>query len=131
MAQELYQDPYERVTLDPKKERIVLEWREATATMTDGDFQASLTRLAEFSETHRARHVVIDVRGFRHKPGDSIMGWRDTQIIPRYNAAGIKKFAFLLPEAAPERPPAPEGPAAFPTGWFNTPDHLEAWLSEA
>ena len=128
MPRELYRDSFARFTLDPNRRCLELEWFEATATMSDDDFKAALVRLADYSETHGARRVVVDVRAFRHRPGPEIMGWRDATIIPRYNAAGIAKFAFLLPEGAAERPAAPEGPANFPTGWFSDRDRMEAWF---
>jgi hypothetical protein len=42
--------------------------------------------------------------------------WRDTHIIPRYHAAGVRKFAFYMSESMPMigAPPAAEGPAFLP-----------------
>ena len=42
------------------------------------------------------------------------LAWRDANIIPRYNTAGVKRFAFLMPAGMPAigTPPSPEGPAA-------------------
>ena len=52
----------------------------------------------------------------------------------RAGSAGVQKFAFLATPAVPGTVekggvPAPEGPAAFPTGWFETRDRLYAWLA--
>ena len=57
-------------------------------------------------------------------------GWRDANIIPRYNAAGMKRFAFILPAGAPPtaNDPAPEGPADFPTGYFDSRTTALAWI---
>ena len=43
-------------------------------------------------------------------------------IIPRYNQAGVEKFAFLMPEGMPaiDAPPAPEEPVSFPTAYFGS-----------
>ncbi len=54
--------------------------------------------------------------------------------MPLYNQAGFKKFAFLAAGRAPSTvekgtEPAPDGPATFPTGWFETRDRLYAWLT--
>ena len=57
-----------------------------------------------------------------------LIEWRNESIIPGYNKAGVRKFAFIAgpsyPGATVERGahPAPEGPANFPTGWFSTRD---------
>ncbi len=66
-------------------------------------------------------------------PAGLDMGWRDEQIIPRYNAAGVKKFAFLMPAAMPAigADPAPEGPADFPTAYFAECTQAQAWLDGA
>ena len=58
------------------------------------------------------------------------MGWRDEHIIPRYNAAGLKKFAFVMPAGMPAigAPPAPEGPADFPTGYYGSRADALSWL---
>ena len=57
--------------------------------------------------------------------------WRDANIIPRYNAAGVTKFAFLMPEGMPAigAPPAPEGPAEFPTAYFGRRADAVEWLT--
>ena len=64
-------------------------------------------------------------------PGLMDGDWRDANIIPRYNAAGVKKFAFLMPAGMPAigAPPAPEGPGEFPTAYFGTRAEARAWLS--
>lgn len=57
--------------------------------------------------------------------------WRDTDSIPRLNAAGVKKIALIMPAGFPliGAPPAPEGPADFPTAFFATRAEARAWLA--
>ena len=61
------------------------------------------------------------------------MGWRDEHIIPRYNAAGLKKFAFIMPEGMPAIGAAPEkeGSANFPTAYFGSRNDALAWLKSS
>lgn len=76
------------------------------------------------------RFMIVDTRLFRYRPSADFAEWRDQNIIPRYNRAGVRKFAFLTPPgvgAASE--PAPEGPAQFPTGYFDSRERIDAWLS--
>jgi hypothetical protein len=63
-------------------------------------------------------------------PVNSNSEWRDANIVPRYNAAGVKRFAFLFPEGMPAigAPPAVEPPAAYPTGYFGTREDALFWL---
>ena len=59
-------------------------------------------------------------------PAGVRMGWRDKEIIPHYNRAGIRKFAFVMPVIGAG--PAPEGPAEFPTAYFSEPEGAYQWL---
>ncbi|GAA0674338.1 hypothetical protein GCM10010193_29010 [Kitasatospora atroaurantiaca] len=131
MTTELDRDDFGRITHDPAAGRLELEWFESTEGMADQDFRRSLERLAALSEEHRPRHVVIDVTRFAFSPDADTARWRQREIIPRYNASGIEKFAFLLPASAPSPgEPAPEPGADFPTGWFPTREALEEWLRQ-
>jgi hypothetical protein len=53
-----------------------------------------------------------DSVAFRMSPTNMDGPWRDANIIPRYNAAGLRKFVFHMPEGMPMigEPPANEGP---------------------
>jgi hypothetical protein len=79
----------------------------------------------------------VDSTEFLHRWADDMMTWRDKEIIPQYNAGGVTKFAFITGEGVPfptvesGADPAPEGPAAFPTGWFKTRDTAYQWLAAA
>jgi hypothetical protein len=79
----------------------------------------------------RSSVLLVDMTDFSHRPGPDVMSWRDATIIPRYNQAGTKRLAFVLPKGAPvpSAPPAPEGPAKFPTGYFANRKDAESWLA--
>ena len=103
--------------------------------MTDDGFKDTLVLLAEAGERLRPRFMIIDATEFRHEVSDGVLEWRDREIIPRYNAAGVKKFAFLWPGGTPGTveaggTPEPEGPASFPTGWFTGRERAYQWLME-
>src|SRR5262247_2763116 len=98
---------------------LELRWLPSTSTMTDGGFMATLCLFVAEAEKARRRGVFIDAIQFRHTFGPGVMEWRDAHIIPRYGAAGIRKFAFLMPASFAEAGrEAVEGPAIFPTKWF-------------
>jgi hypothetical protein len=98
---------------------LELRWHKTTSTMTDGGFMATLCLFVWEAEKARPKGLLIDATEFRHTFSPGIMEWRDAHIIPRYGAAGVRKFAFLMPagfsKAGAE---AFEGPAIFPTKWF-------------
>ena len=69
--------------------------------MTDGAFKATLALFALEAEKVRPSFLLIDATQFKHQFGPNVMQWRDDCIIPRYGAAGAKKFAFHMPAGFP------------------------------
>jgi hypothetical protein len=113
-----------------------LELRWLPVEMSDADFKETLGLLAEMGEQHNPRFMIIDATDFHHEFGPGVMQWRDENIIPRYGAAGVTKFAFLVGDGFPGTvesgaQPQVEGRATFPTGWFSTRDRAYRWLAEA
>lgn len=90
-------------------------------------------------EATGASSIRIDASEFRHSfyDRDWSMTWRDDHVIPRYNRAGVTRFAFVMPAGFPG-PTAESGSepridgraAAFPTQWFLGRDAALAWLAE-
>jgi hypothetical protein len=131
---EVYRDRFGVLLEDSASRLLELRWQEASAAMTDDDFRAWLERYAAEAEARRPANLLIDVTQFRHRPGAEVAPWRDTHIIPRYNRAGVKKFAFLLPPGSPGtasagNQPEPEPPGTFPTGYFDDRGQIDEWFS--
>jgi len=111
---------------------LELRWLPMTATMSDGGFMATLCLFATEAEKARRRGLLIDALEFQHKFGDGVMAWRDAHIIPRYGSAGVRRFAFLMPQSFPNPGrEAIEGPAIFPTRWFVNREEAIRWLRAA
>jgi len=129
MAVELAQNPWgiiRRLTDDVME----LRWLTSTAEMSDGGFMATLCLFVWEAEKTRPRGLLIDAVEFRHKFGAGVMEWRDAHIIPRYGAAGVLKFAFVMPPGFPDAgKEAIEGPAIFPTKWFLDRQQALDWLA--
>ena len=108
---------------------LELRWLRSTATMTDGAFMATLCLFASEAEKSRRKGLLIDATEFRHAFGPGVMEWRDAHILPRYGAAGARKFAFLMPAGFPRiGTEAVEGQAVFPTKWFVDRQEALGWL---
>ena len=114
---------------------LELKWLPTTADASDADLKITMESFADESVSRRPRTLIVDTTEFHHQWGDGMMEWRDAQIIPLYNRAGVTKFAFI---ASPNYPgptvdggatPAPEGSATFPTGWFKSRDAAYQWLA--
>ncbi|MFT4626735.1 MAG: hypothetical protein ACI8PZ_005413 [Myxococcota bacterium] len=112
---------------------LEIRWFDATSQMSVEDFQGWLTRFAEEVGANRRGGVLVDATRFRMPPENMDAAWRDEHIIPRYNAAGVRGFAFLMPDGMPAigTPPASEGPAEFPTAYFGRREDALAWLRSA
>jgi hypothetical protein len=119
----------------PQWRTLELTWLPSTREMSDDGFKETLQLLASEGERLRPEYMFIDSVEFFHQLGEGVLEWRDEHVIPRYNAAGVKRFAFLWPEGMPNTvesgaQPQVEGRAAFPTGWFTTREKAYAWLAE-
>ena len=114
---------------------LELRWLPSTANATDAELKATMDAFAQEAASRHPNTLIVDTTEFHHRWGDGMKQWRDAQIIPRYNQAGIRKFAFI---ASPDYPgptvedgatPAAEGPANFPTGWFKSREAAYQWLT--
>ena len=130
METQLYQDRFGVLSFDDARKILELRWFAETESMTDDDFMRWLERNAASAEQHHAQFLLIDTRAFKHRPGTHIGPWRDEHIIPQYNQAGVKKEAFLLPTGtAPKTEPRVEGPAQFPTRYFDSREQIDRWFT--
>jgi len=135
VAEERYRDEFGVITHDPEQGTLELRWFDASARMTDDDFMRSMARYAALAQEHRTPNMIVDVTEFRHSPGEHVAEWRDQNIIPGYNAAGVRKFAFLLPAGSPGTveagsQPGLEPPGDFPTGYFSSRARIMQWFRE-
>jgi hypothetical protein len=128
MASELARNEWS-VILRQSEALLELRWLPETESMTDGGFMATLCLFVWEAEKARPCGLLIDAVEFRHRFGPGVMEWRDAHIIPRYGAAGVRRFAFLMPPGFPEAgKQSVEGPAVFPTKWFISRDEALRWL---
>jgi len=129
MATELVGNEWGVILQHKGLDLLELRWLPSTAEMTDGGFMATLCLFAWEAEKARPRRLLIDATQFQHGFGGGVMEWRDAQIIPRYGAAGVRKFAFHMPAGFPRAGAEEiEGPAVFPTKWFVDRQAALDWL---
>jgi hypothetical protein len=108
---------------------LELRWLSTTADMTDEDWMTGLMIFAAGAEGRQASAILVDATEFQHSftDRDATMSWRDDRVVPRYNRAGIQRFAFVMPDGYPG-PTAESGTepqidgqtARFPTQWSST-----------
>ena len=85
---------------DETTRTIGIDWKQTTAGMSAEQFKTELALFASHVEKHKARGILVDVSRVRHKVAPEVQQWRLKHISSRYNAAGVQRFAFLLPSAS-------------------------------
>ena len=102
---------------------------------SDAEVKTTMENFAKEAVSRHPRTLIVDTTEFRHTWDEGMLQWRDTEIIPLYNQAGVAKFAFVAnpgypgPTVEAGAAPAFEGPAKFPTGWFKTREAAYRWLA--
>jgi hypothetical protein len=123
-------DRFATIDFDASVNVLSLTWTEATAEMSSDEAKESLLRFAETANEHPGANLIVDVRHFRHAWDAEMDAWRDREVMPIYNRARVRRFAFLTPPGtASNQPPAPMGPATFDTAWMDSQDAIDAWFS--
>ncbi|MDA0256120.1 MAG: hypothetical protein O3C25_00055 [Chloroflexi bacterium] len=72
---------------------LEIRWYDATAALTSAQFNDSLARFGDAVGPAGRRGILVDATRFLMAPEHMSMEWRDKNIIPKYNAAGVAKFA--------------------------------------
>jgi hypothetical protein len=130
---QIYEDRFGAVIDHGEAGYLEIRWYDATEDMSAAQFQDWLTGFAGAVERQRAARVLVDNTSFLMDPSNSDGEWREEHIVPRYNAGGVQKFAFHMPEgmSAIGAPPAAEGQATFPTAYFARRQAAVEWLASA
>lgn len=114
----------------PDENCVEIRWFDASRDMSGDDFNEFLSTFAGHVEALNRSGALVDAVQFKMDMSRMSAAWRDEHIIPRYNRAGLKRFAFLVPDGMPAigKEPAVEGPADFPTAYFERRADALAWL---
>lgn len=130
-CEQVYEDTYGAVIDHGNEGFIEIRWYDTTSEMSAEEFKGWLSKFADLVDQSESKSVLVDGTSFLMDGMGETMDWRDELIVPRYNSAGITKFAFHLPAGSPPigTTPTPEGPANFPTGYFATRAEATEWLA--
>lgn len=110
---------------------LELRWFDTTEHMTCDAFQRWLSAFAEEVGTCRRPGLLVDATRFRMPDAERDGSWREEHVVPRYNAAGVQRLAFLMPDGmeAIGRAPRREGVAKYRTAYFDRRASALAWLA--
>jgi hypothetical protein len=128
---ELHHDKFLQILWNEKSQIIGIKWKATTASMTDENFKDELALFAAHVEQKKAPGILVDVCDFRHKMSPAVQEWRVKNISTRYNAAGVQRFAFLLPTGSQIPPMMNQSSAGekFATRAFADFDSAVNWLT--
>ena len=126
----LHEDEWGEILDRPDQDILEIRWYDSTADLDGQEFNRFLAVFADFVLDKRRPRILVDATAFKMDPARMDLDWRNVNIIPKYNQAGVERFAFHVPAGMPAigLPPVPEGPAAFPTAWFASRREAIAWL---
>ncbi|MCA9665333.1 MAG: hypothetical protein KC503_07085 [Myxococcales bacterium] len=126
----LYSDRFGDIIDRADDHCVEIRWFDSTSAMSGDDFNDFLSTYASHVERCGRSGALVDAVQFHMDIKKMSMGWRDEHIVPRYNKAGLTKFAFIMPAGMPAigKAPAREGPADYPTAYFATRAEALAWL---
>ena len=130
---QLHQTEFYTFTYDEKSKILKFLWTEKTADMKGEDFKEALTLYAGYAEEYEAPRLMIDVRAFKFNMTSELGTWRDEVISPRYNMAGVKKFAYVVPEGSPMASSGEQSPKheTFITQYFDSEEKAQEWLLDS
>ena len=131
----IYSSKYYDVVSDEGSNALVFLWKPETEAMDDLGFREAVSNYAGYLLEQTMPNAVIDVRNFKPPMGvptqESAGAWRAEVVVPRYNKAKLKKFAYLsAPEGMPVSPPTRHPGEEFETAVFDSEDQMRSWLSE-
>ena len=126
----VYEDRFGEVIDHADDGYLEIRWYDTTEDMSTDDFRSWVAAFAGEEERRRRPGILVDVTRFLMDQSDMDDGWWYEQIVPRYNAAGVEKFAFLALDGMPAigSPPAAARGANFPTGYFARRQEALNWL---
>ncbi|MEM9563323.1 MAG: hypothetical protein AAGA93_11930 [Actinomycetota bacterium] len=126
----VHEDIYGSVIDYPDDGYLESRWYDGSSAFTTESFNDRCVLFADVVERTGRTRVLIDAVQFGMNAEDLDVEFRDTRVTPRLNAAGLEKIALVVPADFPPvgAPPAPEGPADFPTAFFASRSEARAWL---
>lgn len=127
----VYEDRWGEVIDRPEHDLIEIRWFDATSEMSADQFNEWLSEFASAVERAGRSGILVDSVVFGMPMEHMDWDYRNTQIIPRYNEAGVQKFAFLMPEGMPliGAEPVWDGPATYPTAYFGSRAEAVGWIN--
>ena len=126
----VYEDDYGSMIDYPDNDYLEVRWYDGSSVLTTETFSQRQAVIADVVEQCGRSGMLVDTLQLVMDPGEIDDDWRDANVTPRFNAAGVRKLALLVPAAVPLVGAAPmhQGPAEYPTAFFASRTDARSWL---
>lgn len=126
----VHEDDYGSMIDYPDDDYLEVRWYDGSSALTTETFSQRQAVIAGVVEQCGRSGMLVDTLQLVMNPGEIDDDWRDANVTPRFNAAGVEKLALLVPAAVPlvGATPMHQGPAEYPTAFFATRADARAWL---
>lgn len=111
---------------DPERAIVELVW--ADVALDEDEVKEMLVRFGEHATAYPRSALFVDARHFNFDWGPAMQDWRAAEVVPAYNLAGVRKFAFVFSKEVPVGTPTRTEPDAFETGAFHSREDAVRWL---
>jgi hypothetical protein len=100
-------DKWDQIIFYDEWNTLELRWLPSTRDTTDDDVRETMKLFTAEAEKRMPSLLIVDTTEFHHRWGEGMMEWRNAEIIPGYNRAGVKKLAFIVGDEGRWCPQAP------------------------
>ena len=125
---EILKHRFYSILYDRDRNVLTLVWSDDTANMQDADFNDAALQFAKLAKAHSTPHLRIVITEFKHQPSSESMKWREINVLPLYDEAGVRKIAFEVGRGGEEFPDKVE--SGHETRSFETSEEIYEWFSQ-
>ncbi len=95
MNTSIFKSDYIEIFLSSNKDILFAQW--LNKSLLHEDFKKSVEMVAKLLADNGRTAMLVDAQGFKYVASTEVLAWHDTQIVPKYIKAGLKKIAFIQP----------------------------------
>lgn len=95
MNTNVFKSDFIEIILLPKNNILFAKW--SNKSLLHDEFKKSVEKVANITLEHKCKRLMVDATNFKYVASNDVLAWHDTEIVPKYAKAGVKKIAFIQP----------------------------------
>ncbi len=130
---ELYKSKYQVIEYNENDRMLRKAWTTQTELMSEEDFKSEVLKIAECLESVKPYRMCDNTQNFTFPISPELQTWVNTQIFPRFIAAGLIRYALIVSEefiaqiSIEQTMEEGEG-RKFTVQYFNSEESAKVWL---